>query len=288
MRISEILFQFLIEHQQLNLPTIGVLYLKTPITLEEDEGFSIPEDALEFVPNPNTPYDEALINAIAIGSGKIKALAIADLETFIINGKQMMNISKPFIIDRLGIIERNYKGEIHFIPAKPVHSGFNKGKHIEKHQAEIRFDDNYLLKFKKIGIQYKKIVAPISALVVLMLIFWFGYYFFRDAVSIDPQPVNVVAVTAFKDTSKATPTPPAQVNPITPDSFFIVIQKITKDKAEARLAELREWGHKVQLVTEDSAISKIRIPIHAPLSDSSQHRDSLARFFGRRVWVEQQ
>ena len=281
MRISELLFQFLIDQQKLSLPNIGVIYLKTPISSEDlEDNAPIPEGYLEFKPDPTTPQDDALIAAIASGMGKIKALAAADLESFIINGQHMMNISKPFIIDRVGVLERNYKGEISFLPA--IVSSHGNKKEIE----EVRFDDNYLLRFKKMGNQYKKLIAPMAGLVVLFLIFWFGYYFFRGSVSHE-EALQVSPITTLKDTTttKVEPTPPSPST--TTDGFYIIVAKAPKDKAFQRFEDLKKWGHNVDMITKDSITFHIRIPIKAALSDSTKHKDSLTRFFGKQVWVEQ-
>lgn len=251
----------------------------------EDDDHLLP-DAIEFIKDFNTPEDDDLIQDIAQSSGKIKALAQADLDSFIINGKQMMNISKPFIIDRLGILERNYKGEIEF---KPIRSGLNaseKGKKREAIIEEVRFDDNYLLKFKKLGVQYKKILTSVAGISLLVLFFWFGYHFFRNSKT-ETEPAKVMVATALLDTSERdTPQTKQKEKVDVADSFYIVLEKSTKPRAELRFADLKKWGHNVQMVRSDSVNFKLRIPINAPLSDTIIHRDSLARFFGKRVWVE--
>lgn len=280
MRITEIFFQFLIEHRELKLPNIGVIRLKTSIPSDEmDDNQPIPEGYLDFTADPNTPYEDALIIAIAKGTGKIKALASSDLESTIINGIQMMNISKPFIIDRIGTIEKNYKGEVQLIPATN-HSGYNAMPN-----KEIRFDDNYLLRFKKIGYQYKKLIAPMAGLIFLFLIFWFGYYFFKKPITTDETAIQVKPVLSTQKTSTS-PLPQKNDTKSVPDSFFLTISKLPKEKAFIRYEDLKKWGHNVSLFTSDSTTFHIRIPIYASLADSSRHKDSLARFFGKQVWVE--
>lgn len=281
MRISELLFQFLIDQQKLSLPNIGVIYLKTPISPDDlEENAPIPEGYLEFKQDPTTPQDDALITTIASAMGKIKALAASDLESFIINGQQMMNISKPFIIDRVGVLERNYKGEITLVPA--IVSFHGNKKEIE----EVRFDDNYLLRFKKMGYQYKKLIAPLAGLLVLFLIFWFGYYFFRGTVSHE-ETLQVSPATALKDSTPNIVAPAPPTTSTSTEGFYIIVAKAPKDKAFQRFEDLKKWGHNVDIVTKDSITFHIRIPIKAALSDSTVHKDSLTRFFGKQVWVEQ-
>lgn len=293
MRISKILSEYLIKHQKVSLTGLGVLYLKTPMTLENfEESGAFPPDAIEFVLDYHTPEDETLIAEIALAGNKIHALAKADLDSYIINGKQMMNISKPFIIDRLGILERNYKGEIYLKAIHSNHHSIEKTKKRELVIEEVRFDDNYLMKFKKLGLQYKKGLTLIAGFGFLILFFWFGYIFFRKSSLSEASSESVLAAKPIpmdmgNESKEAEVSAKSDTLSIQAEPFFIIVDKGLKEKAEARYKDLLKWGHNVEMVTSDSINFKLRIPIHATLSDSTFHKDSLARFFGRRVWVEQ-
>jgi hypothetical protein len=70
------------------------------------------------------------------------------------------------------------------------------------------------------------------------------------------------------------------------ENFKLVLEIASKNRAYKRFADLKEWGHKVVMTTTDSVQFKLAIPVFAPVSDSSRHRDSLSRFFGKKVWVE--
>jgi hypothetical protein len=71
-----------------------------------------------------------------------------------------------------------------------------------------------------------------------------------------------------------------------PGMFNLVLEIAHLNRAMKRYADLKEWGHKVEMSTSDSVNYKIFIPVSAPLSDTIRHRDSLSRFFGRKVWIE--
>lgn len=285
MRISEILLQFLISQKKLSLTGLGTIYLNTtPYTDHIDESFEFPENSLTFEVDVHTPEDEALIAEIASVTGKIKALAAADLDTYIIAGKQMMNISKPFVIDKIGILERNYLGKISFIPHYAVKNADEKYKITDVNIEEIRFDDNYLLKFRKIKHQYKRIILPLASILFMGLIFIAIYYFIthyskaNSAEDKAPISTNNDTYVIRKDSSNQNKT----------NSFYIVLEIAKKERAQTRFNDLLKWGHDVQLITQDSINFKLRIPINAPLADSSKHKDSLARFFDKQVWVERQ
>ena len=109
------------------------------------------------------------------------------------------------------------------------------------------------------------------------------------------EDTSAVTPTATPDSSAAiqpdsTRTlPQATVSPASADSSFSVVLEIAKrDRAMKRYADLREWGHKVVMTTTDSVSFKIFLPIKAPLADTAKYRDSLAGFFARKVWIENQ
>jgi hypothetical protein len=95
------------------------------------------------------------------------------------------------------------------------------------------------------------------------------------------------------DSSALAPPVPASAaagsmaNPSAPGTGFEVVLEVSKrNRAMRRYADLKEWGHKVNISPVDSLTFKLSIPIEAPLSDSTRHRDSLSRFFGKKVWIE--
>jgi hypothetical protein len=100
-----------------------------------------------------------------------------------------------------------------------------------------------------------------------------------DSAGLQPQTDSSQAANPPGETETA----PTNV---TPSGFEVVLEVANKKRALQRYADLREWGHKVQMSTQDSLTFKLSIPIDAPLSDSIRHRDSLSRFFGRKVWIE--
>jgi hypothetical protein len=146
----------------------------------------------------------------------------------------------------------------------------------------------------------------------LLIMAWTSWYFFQksqqDLSSIASEPKKTVPVNqepidqstslqqgqlqqtvdstltlgATKDSSIALQA--ARIQPI--QGFSVVLEVSKRNRAISRYADLREWGHKVQMSTQDSLTFKLSIPIDAPLSDSIRHRDSLSRFFGKKVWIE--
>jgi hypothetical protein len=102
---------------------------------------------------------------------------------------------------------------------------------------------------------------------------------------------NVISATdtsakVFTTTADSIKT--VSIAPAAKDSFYVVLEMARKDRAMKRYADLTEWGHKVVMTTKDSVDFKISFPIKAPLADTAKHRDSLGRFFAKKVWIEKQ
>jgi hypothetical protein len=110
-----------------------------------------------------------------------------------------------------------------------------------------------------------------------------------DEGQITTEQAQTVAqlVTDTVSTKQPEVQPAAVPSPESSTAGFDVVLEVSKrNRAMKRYADLREWGHKVRMRTTDSITFKLSIPIEAPLADSIRHRDSLSRFFGRRVWIE--
>lgn len=299
MRTSEILLNYLIRNQQLSLTGLGTFHLR-PGTGSADDSrkYVFPEGALHFVPDPETPEDPELITAIASETGKFRALASADLDSYIQLGKQMMNISKPFIIEKIGQLQRNYRNEIEFIPYTASAGRSELSKKADDHEEEIRFDYDYLRKASESGIGGRKIMGLLIAALTIGLTIWLGSYFMSERPNTPSNNDSTVLAPVIKSSSQPTQPPsttaasstapktePSSVS-TQKKSFYVVIEQSKRTRALSRYEDLIKWGHNVQMLTQDSINFTLRIPIYAPLSDTAQHRDSLSRFFGRKVWIE--
>lgn len=296
MRTSEILLNYLIRNQQLSLTGLGTFHLRPGTGSADDtRKYVFPEGALHFVPDPETPEDPELITAIASETGKFRALASADLDSYIQLGKQMMNISKPFIIEKIGQLQRNYRNEIEFIPYTVSAGRTELNKKADDHEEEIRFDFNYLRKASESGIGGRKIMGLLIAALTIGLTIWLGSYFISERTttpikndSSELAPLNKSSTQPASTTPASSPAIQKESSSLPPqkNNFYVVIEKSKRTRALSRYEDLIKWGHKVQMLTEDSINFTLRIPIYAPLSDTAQHRDSLSRFFGRKVWIE--
>ena len=109
MKIEQLIVQHLYSHKQVTLQGIGTIFLNPAITLptEGDKDFLLPENAFSFEFNLKSTEDDALINYIVEHTRKIKPLASADLESYLILSKQFLNIGKPIVIEGVGTIQKS-------------------------------------------------------------------------------------------------------------------------------------------------------------------------------------
>jgi hypothetical protein len=298
-RVTEILFSYLLEHKKLQLTALGVFRLTgSYIMSEDDKKVILPEGALEFDLGYQTPEDPDLIRAIAERTGKMKALASADLESFIEQGKQLLNISKPFILEGIGTLQKNHRNEVEFIPLGDESMRSETHQRKEEPGEPVRFQQNVMQPSRSEGSNSRALVMGILFMVALGILGWVVYYFYTNSkkqeqefsASDSPAATASSIVLPIDSTTvrpQSRPDTVAVPQPGPTTGFFVVLEKANRDRAIKRFADLKEWGHNVVMVTKDSVTFKISLPIKAPLADTAYHRDSLERFFGRKVWIEQ-
>lgn len=302
----------------MGLQGIGVLtidnYYQNPF--ENEKGSQrLPDGLILFKQDTKTPEDDGLVAFIAKKSGKIKPLASADLDSFITNGKQLLYISKPFVIESLGTLYRNNNNVITFEQNAFVSlSGEEPAPRkktlaaTEEQAGAVNFDPNYLRPTPPAGNSTRKILIWGAAILGIAIIAWVAYIFLQQPVKVYPYPKTEPGSAATLDTSLPDPpdTTAAFSNPslaIPTDSgavasapsitdttrnssYRLVLETAGRARAFKRYADLREWGHKVVMSTTDSVTFKLYIPMSGPLSDTTRNRDSLTRFFGRRATIE--
>ena len=297
MKVPELMLKYLLQNKILHIQGLGSFSLSSSaISLDE-----LPSGSVSFKLDPKTKEDPELVNFISAQTGKIKPLAAADLESVIIQGKQFLNISKPFILEGLGILQKDMRNDIEFIqyvaPDKNENHRFEK----RKDEDSIHFDENYLNPIGRRSDNSRNLTMAALIFVGCSIIGWVGYYFYQKSgieeiqlsqislssppaldttQNITPEPQSAIPADSL---NKSISLPPAEVSDV---RFNVVVEVAKKTRAYKRYADLKEWGHKVIMYTEDSVQFKIAFPIKAPLSDSIRYRDSLSNFFAKRVWIE--
>lgn len=286
-KIEQVLVHQLYNKKKITLQGIGSFTLDSSVSLpvDTDKGIIIPENALYFVYDPKAVEDEGLIDAIVQNTKKIKPLATSDLDSFLMLGRQFLNIGKPFTIEGLGTLDKAQSGELFFIPGQFTTPKIEAPKALKANESEEKsglFPD-YNAEVKN---NYTKPALIIVTILLLALGAWAAYHFFSQKKSTDQvtetQPVENTtdSMSLNKNTTlnKDTTIAPAVTN--NAYTFKIVFKK-TSDKRAALKAynRMKEFGHRVIMYTTDSVIYKVAETFTLPLSDTTHIKDSLNKYY---------
>ncbi len=282
-KIEQVLVHQLYSNKKITLQGIGIFSLNSSVSLpvDSEKGMVIPENAIAFDYNPKAGEDEGLIDAIVKHTKKIYPLASADLDSFLMLGRQFLNIGKPFTIEGLGTLDKAQTGELVFIPGQFITPRIEAPKALKENETEEKsglFPD-YDSEVKN---NSTKTIFIIVAILLLGLGAWAAYYFFykktdQDIVN-ETQPVQLSkdSIAVKKD---------SLIMPLVANdgyTFKIVFKETTdRDKAKKTLDKYKEYGHKVIMYTSDSVTYKIAEAFTLPLSDTGRIKDSLNKYYYR-------
>ena len=120
MKLPSLLTQYLYKYKKLNLPGIGTFTLDPAAIIPDDHSKNEHETALgiEFKNNPVSQADPELIEFIRVHTGKIRPLAIADLDSYLTLGNEMLNIGKPFYLEGIGTLTKGQEGRFEYTPGE--------------------------------------------------------------------------------------------------------------------------------------------------------------------------
>ncbi len=260
------------------------------LPMENDKDVVMPENAIRFHYNPKCTEDDSLINFIVQQTRKIKPLASADLDSFLILGKQFLNIGKPFKIDGIGVLEKNMQGEYEFKQGHYANAKLEAAPAMLKEKPEDE-DISFATTRPHSGGNRKKILLIIASFLLLALIGWGAWYFLnrkKNKPAEENTQQQVVPPPLILKDSIQTPPPKKDSIIAAPiavpngDNYtFKVVFRETIDEAlaMAKMKELIARGHKVIMYTSDSVLYKLAEPYKRPLSDTARVRDSLNKYY---------
>ncbi len=284
MKIEQLLVQHFYNNREVTLQGMGTFTLSPDFVLpkENDKDAEIPENAILFAYDPKATADDALIEFIVQQSHKMRSLAAADLDSYLVLGKQFLHIGKPFRIEGMGMLVKNQQGELEFTRGNAFNAKLEASPVAIREKAET--DISFASEKSRSGNKNKK------GLLIALLIIGLGltgvtiWYFLTQknnntastAAIIDEDTVQT-ADTAKKDTIAVIPTP------VVPDDgySFKVVFMVTPDSAAAA-SKMNTWisrGHKVIMYKQDSVNYRLAEPFTLPLIDTTRVKDSLNSFY---------
>ena len=96
--------------------------------------------------------DEEFIEFIRTHTGKIRPLAESDLESFISDGKILLNIGKPFHLEGIGTLQKSRAGTYEFYPGLPLLEKLENffRKKIQNHPIQNNHTNRIIIRYQKI------------------------------------------------------------------------------------------------------------------------------------------
>lgn len=311
LKISHLLAQFLYENRRLDLPGIGRLTLDSSVIIEPPKGKHskpVELEGVHFVQDLHTEEDPELIAYISTHSGKIKALASADLYSHLELARQFLNIGKPFLFEGIGSLNKTSSGEFVFTAGTALHE---KTETVSTHAAQREAPaeepaDSYrgLLYVRK---EKKSLPRPVIVLLIILGIIaavWGGYKLYKrstgsrqqkEETTPAVQPAagsNAAAVPAtdtthLQDTSRLQPAPqPTAADSLAPAvNYKIHLETAEKERALSRYGKLKSWGWDIQMETKDSLTFVLFLRKDMRPVDTARVVDSLSRAYGRRAFI---
>ncbi len=300
MKFSPLLKQFLYQHKRLELPRIGTFQLnELPHPYPENHkqnGEAAFEVVFKF--DPLTVEDPELVSFISASTGKMKALASSDLNSFIEVSIQFLNIGKNFKLEGIGSLIKTQQNEYAFTPEKLF-----AGKMLDSTSKEMRHpnsEKNDFSNFDSIHIEnrttpfaIRKLIIVIFSIAGLAIIGWGIYYLNKKPIKNIPEKEaqNISAIVpVFEDSSTILT---KQTNSLKTDTLVSVIQSYNfileiseRQRAFARYDQLRSYKWNILMTTKDSILFKLFVRIPAMPVDTSRIKDSLNLLTGRKISIE--
>lgn len=291
MKVQELLAPYLYEHKKLTLPGIGTFDLNAAINMHDLKDEAWPADAITFQPDARARIDEAFLHYLMQQTGKMKTLALSDLDSYLNIGLQLLNIGKPFQLNGIGTLSKNSNGRVFFVQGQPV---TDKSVVSETHYVlkdRTRLPDNAGKEFDFATaekLSSRKPFVLLATLLTLALLGWAIYLAIpkqesdiideekTQTISTPPPAVsNTTADTLSTIVPEAATTQPND----TTSGFKMVLQEFSNAAtAENRFAILKARGHNVVLMQQDS-MYQIVLQVNRALQDTAYVRDSLQRWY---------
>jgi hypothetical protein len=294
LKLSSLFAKYLYQHKKLRLPGIGVFTLDPTLSVPDASDKSFPEflNNIRFSQEAVSAPDDEFINFIRTETGKIKPLAESDLDSYLSDGKILLNIGKPFHIEGIGSLQKVREGMLEFNPGDVHHH--KTDIHTHEPEESTTKSKTFYLDTTTPGTGVRKILIALGAIAGIIIVIWGGYILYNRN-GAPPSAGLVDSITSLP------PRPDSLKISAMPDSFqhggtdsqgrhnykFVIERTANKGRALRRYNQLVGLLEDVKMESKDSTLFKLYFVLPAFPSDTARIRDSLKVWYGRKiVYVE--
>ena len=288
MKLTSLLAQYLYTNHRLDLPGIGIFLLdpsavSTPDNPKQRSNAVV--DGISFEYKPSIKTSPELIAYISSQSGKMKALASADLESHIQLVQQFLNLGKPFTFEGIGTLVKKNSGVLEFsglsVPAEKI-KGFKKETTpVTLEESSAQYES--FLAAPKVNFSWRKPVVALLVMAGIALAIWGGYTISKKAATSDQTAVPETVQQLVQPDSSLL----AKTEPLKAKDYKYILQVSKKQTAIRRYNQLKTNQWDVKMETNDSVSFKLYMLFPAN-ADSTHVLDSLTAMTGKKVYIEPQ
>jgi hypothetical protein len=216
-KVDNLLGPYLYQYKKLSLPGIGLFTLAENAVLPDDNAkIKAPIEGISFTTATGARLDDSLIQYVKDQTGKMKALAEADLYSFIATAFQYLNIGKPFYFEGIGTLLKNKDNAYTFTPGTVIAQKTEDipHRHVETKRKSVYDND-------AVGggsVNSGKIAILSVVVITLALIGWGGYYLYnKNTGAGEPITKNAAQPETRPDTTATSQSPidSSGINPAT-------------------------------------------------------------------------
>ncbi len=304
-KFDDHLATFLYENKSLRLEGMGTFTLdgKVNINHESDKEIFYPIEGLSFKYDPKSDTDDNLILFLVKRLGKIQPLVRSDLESYLSNIKQFINIGKPYTIEGIGTLSKTNNGAYEFTPGNflPIKEELHPKRENEEHNYPKR---NQSSAGKLIAI----ILIVVAALAALGGIGWgisniLAKQKNDNSILVDTQEQGMVDtlpqllnsdISVQEQQNQVTGDSSNALTNLTGDSarfkmiFETTIKKSRADRRTYQLHALHAYTKIDTIHIADSILYRLYLPMKIKINDTTHIKDSLKIFFGGEITAERQ
>jgi nucleoid DNA-binding protein len=296
-KFDDLLAQYLYEKKSLQLQGIGTFELDKNVSLpnEQDKQIYYPIEGLTFIYNTKDVTNEDLVTFLVKRLGKIQPLVRSDLDSYLSNIKQFINIGKPYTIEGIGTLHKNNQGTYEFTPGNflPVKEELSPKRESGEHSIHPS-ERKPKRSGSNSGKGFALALVIIASIAALGGIGWGIYTFFlsdeANAENIENTlPSNRQWDSASQTSGSDTTTSSFQNTSDTVRYKMIFESTPLLSRVNTRTAFLRKEGMTVGVDTsraENVVRYKMYIPVKALAADTTRIKDSLFRIFERSIKVQ--
>lgn len=297
MKLSSLFAKYLYQQKQLKLPGIGIFSIDPAVAIPEFSDKNIAEfiQQIKFDPKPVAHAEEDFINFIRKETGKIKPLAESDLDSFLADGKILLNLDKPFHLEGIGSLLKTPAGTYTFTPGEPMldrlGNYFSESKEDTPKKASIY---NSEAPAERNGM--RKWLAIASVIAGTALVIWGGYAIYNrqsggPALQGGIEAPEQIGLLNTSDSARIAGDSSAiddkaiaaHESAATHGSYKFIIERTNRlSRATKRYDQLKSYFMDIRMETKDSLSYDLFFIIPAQPSDTSKIKDSLKILYGSK------